>query len=156
MEEDHGGWYYEMRELGFNYRLTDFQSALGITQLAKNEKGVNRRNEIALAYKNAFQGEIKFQDLPSETYNAHHLFIIEVENRKELYDFLHSKGILAQIHYIPVHTLPYYKRIGYEDAELSNSERYYSQCISLPMYPTLSDEEQSYVIRIINNFYNNE
>jgi UDP-4-amino-4,6-dideoxy-N-acetyl-beta-L-altrosamine transaminase len=156
MEENHGNWYYEMTELGFNYRLTDFQSALGITQLAKNNKGVERRNEISSAYKKAFEGKVKFQDLPAGTYNAHHLFIIEVENRKELYDFLHSKGILAQIHYIPLHTLPYYKRIGYEDAELSNSESYYSQCISLPMYPTLSDEEQSYVIRIINNFYNNE
>ena len=156
MEENHGNWYYEMIELGFNYRLTDFQSALGITQLAKNNKGVERRNEISSAYKKAFEGKVKFQVLPAGTYNAHHLFIIEVENRKELYDFLHSKGILAQIHYIPVHNLPYYKRIGYEDAELSNSESYYSQCISLPMYPTLSDEEQSYVIRIINNFYNNE
>ena len=156
MDENHGGWYYEMIELGYNYRMTDFQSALGITQLAKNNKGVERRNEISSAYKKAFEGKIKFQDLPAETYNAHHLFIIQVENRKELYDFLHSKGVLAQIHYVPVHTLPYYKKIGYSEADLSNSEKYYSQCISLPMYPTLSDEEQSYVIRIINNFYNNE
>jgi UDP-4-amino-4,6-dideoxy-N-acetyl-beta-L-altrosamine transaminase len=154
MQENHGNWYYEMIELGFNYRLTDFQSALGITQLAKNEKGVARRNEISSAYKKAFEGKIKFQELPSEMYNAHHLFIIEVENRKELYKFLHSKGILAQIHYIPVHTLPYYKKIGYSGAGLFNAENYYSRCISLPMYPTLSKKEQNFVIENVNQFVN--
>ena len=154
MEENHGNWYYEMIELGFNYRLTDFQSALGITQLAKNKKGVDRRNEIAETYKKAFDGKIKFQDLPNGTYNAHHLFIIEVENRKEMYDFLHSNGILAQIHYVPVHTMPYYKSIGYSEADLRNAEKYYSKCISLPMYPTLSNEEQNFVIEQVNHFVN--
>jgi UDP-4-amino-4,6-dideoxy-N-acetyl-beta-L-altrosamine transaminase len=156
MEENHGNWYYEMIALGFNYRLTDFQSALGITQLAKNNKGVERRNEISLDYKKAFEGKIKFQDLPAGTYNAHHLFIIEIENRKELYDFLHSKGILAQIHYVPVHTMPYYKNIGYLDAGLVHAEKYYSRCISLPMYPTLSNEEQSFVINKVLEFISNE
>ena len=156
MDENHGNWYYEMIELGFNYRLTDFQSALGINQLAKNEKGVERRNQISSAYKKAFEGKIKFQDLPVRTYNAHHLFIIEVKNRKELYNFLHSKGILAQIHYVPVHTMPYYKNIGYADAGLVHAEKYYSRCISLPMYPTLSNEEQSYVIKNVLEFISNE
>jgi UDP-4-amino-4,6-dideoxy-N-acetyl-beta-L-altrosamine transaminase len=154
MEENHGNWYYEMIALGFNYRLTDFQSALGITQLAKNNKGVARRNKISFNYKKAFKGKIKFQDLPIGAYNAHHLFIIEVENRKELYDLLRSKGILAQIHYIPVHTMPYYKNIGYADASLVHSEKYYSRCISLPMYPTLSNEEQNFVIEHVNQFVN--
>ena len=154
MQENHGKWYYEMKELGFNYRLTDFQSALGITQLAKNNKGVERRNEIALVYKKAFRGKIKFQDLPAGAYNAHHLFIIEVENRKELYDFLHSEGIMAQIHYVPVHKLPYYKNIGYSEADLSNAEVYYLKCISLPMYPSLTNDEQNFVIEQINKFLN--
>jgi UDP-4-amino-4,6-dideoxy-N-acetyl-beta-L-altrosamine transaminase len=152
MEENHGNWYYEMIALGFNYRLTDFQSALGITQLAKNEKGVARRNEISSTYKKAFEGKIKFQDLSPGTYNAHHLFIIEVEHRKELYDYLHENGILAQIHYVPVHTLPYYKKIGYTEADLSNAENYYSKCISLPMFPTLTNEEQSFVIDNVLKF----
>ena len=152
MSENHGGWYYEMQELGFNYRLTDIQSALGITQLAKNKTGVEKRNEIATAYKKAFEGKIKFQSLPNGMLNAHHLFVIEVENRKELYDYLQKNGILAQIHYIPVHTLPYYKDIGYNGAELTHAENYYSKCISLPMYPTLSDEEQEYVIKKIIKF----
>ena len=154
MKENHGGWYYEMIELGFNYRLTDFQSAMGITQLAKNKKGVERRNEISSAYKKAFEGKIKFQDLPEGSYNAHHLFIIEVEHRKELYDFLHSKGILVQIHYVPVHTMPYYKNIGYTNAGLIHAEKYYSRCISLPMYPTLSNKEQDFVIEQVNHFIN--
>jgi len=154
MSENHGGWFYEMQELGFNYRLTDFQSALGITQLAKNNRGVIRRNEIAQAYKNAFQGKIKFQSLPNGSYNAHHLFVIEVDNRKELYDFLRLHNIFAQIHYIPVHTLPYYKNIGYSEAELTNAEKYYSRCISLPMFPSLTNEELQYVIDKVLEFIN--
>ena len=152
MEQNHGGWYYEMVDLGFNYRLTDIQSALGITQLAKNEQGVKRRNEIADKYKKAFKGRIKYQSLPIKSYNAHHLFIIEVENRKGLYDFLKEQNIFAQIHYIPVHTLPYYIKIGYKDANLINSENYYSKCISLPMYPTLSNSELDYVIKSVIEF----
>ncbi len=152
MQENHGGWFYEMQELGFNYRLTDIQCALGITQLAKNDAGVIRRNEIADNYKKAFDGKLKFQSLPKGMYNAHHLFVIEVEDRKGLYDELRMHKIYAQIHYIPVHTLPYYKEIGYKGANLQNAENYYSNCISLPMYPTLTDKEQAFVIEKVLNF----
>lgn len=154
MENDHGGWYYEMQQLGFNYRLTDIQSALGITQLAKNDLGVKKRNEIALNYKKAFNGKIKYQSLPDKSYNAHHLFIIEVENRKGLYDFLKENSIFSQIHYIPLHTLPYYKGIGYDNADLKYSEEYYSNCLSLPMYPTLTTEEQNFVIEKVLEYCN--
>ena len=123
MSKNDGGWYYEMKELGFNYRLTDMQSALGITQLKKNKKGVKRRNEIANNYKNAFNEKLKFQDLKSGDLNAHHLFIIEINNRKKLYDFLRTHNIFSQIHYIPLHTLPYYKNIGYDKANLKNAEK---------------------------------
>ncbi|UOB19413.1 UDP-4-amino-4,6-dideoxy-N-acetyl-beta-L-altrosamine transaminase [Abyssalbus ytuae] len=153
MSENHGGWYYEMKELGFNFRLTDIQSALGITQLAKNEKGVIRRNEIAENYKKAFKDKIKYQSLPEDSYNAHHLFVIEVDDKKGLYDYLRKHNIFSQIHYIPVHKLPYYIEIGYGTADLSNSEQYYSKCISLPMYPTLSDKEQQLVIQKVLEFY---
>ncbi|WP_158846520.1 UDP-4-amino-4,6-dideoxy-N-acetyl-beta-L-altrosamine transaminase [Algibacter sp. L1A34] len=154
MAEDHGGWFYEMQELGYNYRLTDIQSALGITQLAKNEAGVVRRNEIANAYKEAFKVIIKFQNLPDGVLNAHHLFVIEVEDRKGLYDFLRTHNIFTQIHYIPVHTLPYYKEIGYGSASLKNAENYYSKCISLPMYPSLTNEEQGFVIEKVLTYLN--
>ena len=152
MLENHGGWFYEMQELGFNYRLTDIQSALGISQLAKNDLGVKRRNEIAENYKKAFEDKIKYQNLPENTLNAHHLFVIEVKDRKGLYDFLRTHQIFAQIHYIPVHTLPYYKQIGYGNADLINSENYYSKCISLPMYPSLTNEEQKFVIEKVLRF----
>ncbi len=152
MSKNDGGWYYEMQELGFNYRLTDIQSALGITQLKKNNKGVEKRNIIATKYKDSFINKIKYQDLPKGTINAHHLFIIEVDNRKGLYDKLREKGIYAQIHYIPVHQLPYYKEIGYNGAELTNADNYYNKCISLPMYPTLTEDEQEYVIRQVLNY----
>ncbi|TYB78754.1 UDP-4-amino-4,6-dideoxy-N-acetyl-beta-L-altrosamine transaminase [Bizionia myxarmorum] len=154
MAEDHGGWFYEMQELGYNYRLTDIQSALGITQLAKNKVGVARRNVIAKKYKKAFIGKIKFQSLPEGNLNAHHLFVIEVEDRKGLYDFLRTQNIFAQIHYIPVHTMPYYKEIGYDTAHLTCAENYYSKCISLPMYPSLTDEEQDFVIEKVTSFIN--
>lgn len=154
MTEDHGGWYYEMQELGFNYRLTDIQSALGITQLSKNEKGVIRRNEIANNYKLAFENKLKYQNLPSGTYNAHHLFVIESNNRKGLYDYLKTNNIFAQIHYIPVHTLPYYKEIDYGNADLTNSVEYYTKCISLPMFPSLTNEEQAFVIQKVLSFIN--
>ena len=149
MQENHGDWYYEMKDLGFNYRLTEIQSALGITQLAKNNNGLERRNEIASIYTKALYGKVKFQKILKNTYNAHHLFIIEVNKRKSMYEFLRKHHILSQIHYIPVHTLPYYQRIGYTSAELYNSENYYSKCLSIPMYPSLKNEEQAFVIEKI-------
>jgi len=146
LTDNEGGWFYEMTELGFNYRLTDFQSALGISQLLKNKDGVIKRNQIASKFKSAFKGKLKFQSLPNGSFNAYHLFVIEVCDRKLMYDYLHKSGILAQIHYIPIHMLPYYKKIGYQGAKLTNAEKYYTQTISLPMYPTLTEDEQQYVI----------
>ena len=152
MKENHGGWFYEMQELGFNYRLTDIQSALGITQLAKNKEGVAKRNRIAHSYKEAFRGKIKYQALPDGILNAHHLFVVEVENRRGLYDFLKENNIYSQIHYIPVHTLPYYRKIGYDEANLINAQNYYRNCISLPMYPSLKENEQEFVINKVLEF----
>jgi len=155
MSENQGGWFYEMQTLGYNYRLTDIQAALGASQLKKNPKGVDRRNEIAKKYRVAFSdSNIKCQALPKGTLNAHHLFVIEVENRKGLYDYLREFNIFTQIHYIPLHILPYYKAIGYGDADLKNAENYYNHCISLPMYPSLADEEQEFVIKKVLAFLN--
>lgn len=154
MEDNHGGWYYEMQELGYNYRLTDIQATLGITQLAKNSSGVEKRNEIAENYKKAFKGLIKHQSLPKGMLNAHHLFVVEVENRLNVYNQLRERGIYGQIHYIPVHKLPYYSQIGYNSADLTNAENYYSRCISLPMFPSLKGEEQDFVINTILELIN--
>ena len=157
LEQNHGGWYYELQELGYNYRLTDFQAALGITQLARAEFGLEKRRQIANIYTKAFTG--KPYIIGQSGYNelhAYHLYIIEVEDRKSLYDYLRENKIFAQIHYIPVHLMPYYKRFGWKRGDMPNAEKYYEQCISLPMYPTLSLEEQEYVIEIINKFYSVE
>ncbi len=153
MHKNEGGWYYEMQELGYNYRITDFQAALGTSQLKKANAGLARRREIAQTYFNAFKtnSKIKGQSGVVEGH-AYHLYIIEVENRKELYDFLRSKDIFCQVHYIPVHTLPYYESFGWKQGDFEKAENYYKGCLSLPMYPTLTKEEQAFVIESINSF----
>ncbi|MEJ7820842.1 MAG: UDP-4-amino-4,6-dideoxy-N-acetyl-beta-L-altrosamine transaminase [Chitinophagaceae bacterium] len=149
------GWYMEMQELGYNYRLTDFQSALGISQLQRADKGLKRRREIAIKYAKAFKNKkwIKGQSGYNEEH-AYHLYIIETEDRLGLYNYLKNKNIFAQVHYIPTHLMPYYKAQGYKQGDYPNAEKYYSRCLSLPMYATLTKEEQQYVIREINNFFN--
>ncbi|MEO7140642.1 MAG: UDP-4-amino-4,6-dideoxy-N-acetyl-beta-L-altrosamine transaminase [Ferruginibacter sp.] len=147
-------WYMEMQTLGFNYRLTDFQAALGITQLSRAEEGLKRRREIAAIYEKAFQGKsfIKGQS-GLVAGHAYHLYILEVENRLGLYNYLRTQNIFAQIHYIPCHLMPYYREFGWQEGDMPNAEQYYRYCISLPMYPTLQEQEQEYVISIINKFY---
>lgn len=155
LHENHGGWYYEMQELGYNYRLTDFQAALGISQLQRANEGLERRKQIAKKYESAFKNNKNI--LKQSGYvegHAYHLYIIEVEKRKELYDYLRSKNIFCQVHYIPVHTMPYYKKMENAAWKCQTSEDYYSKCLSLPMYPTLTDAEQEYVISQITEFYN--
>ena len=97
---------------------------------------------------------LKFQKKQKNLYNAYHLFVIEIDQRKKLYDYLKKNGIITQIHYIPVHKLPYYAKIGYEESDLIFSEKYYNKCLSLPMYPTLSTEEQKFIIKKILEFHN--
>ena len=155
LNSDYPGWYMEMQELGYNYRLTDFQAALGTSQLKKADKGLKRRREIAKKYTDAFAGKkwLKGQSGSIEGH-AYHLYVIEAENRLGLYNYLKSKYIFTQVHYIPVHQMPYYKNQGYKPGDYPNAEKYYSSCLSLPMYPTLTSKEQNFVIDCINSFYN--
>ncbi len=148
------GWYMEMQHLGYNYRFTDFQAALGISQLSRADEGIERRREIAKKYNESFvnQSFIKGQSGFVEGH-AYHLYIIEVENRIGLYNYLREHNIFAQIHYIPCHLMPYYKELGWKENDMPNAENYYKQCISLPMYPTLTVDEQEFVIEIVNKFY---
>lgn len=154
LHENHGGWYYEMQELGFNYRLTDFQAALGNSQLQRADEGLKRRREIAAKYNAAFSGKnfIHGQSGDIEGH-AYHLYIVEVDDRKGLYVFLREHKIFAQVHYIPVHLQPYYCDLGWKKGDFPHAEKYYKQCLSLPMYPTLSDEEQDYVIDKVLKYY---
>jgi UDP-4-amino-4,6-dideoxy-N-acetyl-beta-L-altrosamine transaminase len=148
------GWYMEMQILGYNYRLTDFQAALGLSQLERADVGIIRRREIAKIYFESFKekGFIKGQ---SGFINGHayHLYVIEVTNRAGLYEYLKKNLIFSQVHYIPCHLMPYYRQLGWKIGDMPYAEKYYSQCISLPMYPTLTAEEQSFVIRTIFEFY---
>lgn len=154
LEKNDGGWYYEMQDLGFNYRLTDFQAALGVSQLDRADKGLERRNEIAEKYDRAFADlpQIKTPKRKPDIFHAFHLYVIQVADRKGLYDFLHQNGVYAQVHYVPLHLMPYYRRQGNKPGDLPIVENYYEHCLSLPMYPTLTDEEQDYVIEKVKEF----
>ena len=147
-------WYYEMQELGYNYRLTDFQAALGLSQLKRADEGLLRRKEIAKTYKDAF-ANVNFVKGQSGIVEGHayHLYVLEVENRKELHQYLRDQNIFAQIHYIPAHLMPYYRQFGWAEGDLQQAENYYNHCISLPMYPTLTEEEQQFVIATVKEFY---
>ena len=147
-------WYMEMQTLGYNYRITDFQAALGLSQMSRAEEGIVRRRTIAEVYEKAFSGKsyIKGQSRLIEGH-AYHLYVIETENRLGLYNHLREKKVYAQIHYIPCHLMPYYQQFGWKAGDMPAAEKYYDHCISLPMYPTLTDDEQKYVIETIHNFY---
>lgn len=148
LEKNDGGWYYEMQELGFNYRITDFQAALGISQLSRAEAGLTRRQEIARRYDEAFacNPKIKTPFRADDVRHAFHLYVIQVPDRKKLYDALRANGVMAQVHYVPLHLMPYYRELGNAPGDLPVVEEYYRHCLSLPMYPTLTEEEQEYVI----------
>ena len=147
-------WYMEMQSLGYNYRITDFQAALGLSQLKRADQGIDRRREIAKRYFEAFQGLdfVKGQSGVVEGH-AYHLYILEIENRLGLYNHLREQKIFAQIHYIPCHLMPYYQDLGWKEGDRIKAETYYKHCISLPMYPTLSSQEQEFVIKKIQEFY---
>lgn len=154
LHENHGGWYYEMQELGYNYRLNDIQAALGISQLAQADSNLDRRLHIARRYDEAFKGTaIRTSTNAEGLKHAYHLYIIQVENRLGLYDHLKKHNIFSQVHYIPVHTMPYYRQNGHKDTKMPVAEEYYSQCLSIPMYPSLTDEQQNYVIEVILKFH---
>lgn len=153
-KEDYPLWYMEMQTLGYNYRITDFQAALGNSQLKRADEGVERRREIAKIYKEAFRNKeyIKGQSGVVEGH-AYHLYILEVEDRLGLYNYLRTKKIFAQIHYIPCHLMPYYREFGWKEGDRPKAEKYYEHCISLPMYPTLTAEDQQYVIDSVDDYF---
>lgn len=152
--ESYPGWYMEMQELGFNYRITDMQAALGISQLGRADEGFLRRAEIAKKYFDAFKNEnfVLGQSGVVEGH-AYHLYVVEFKDRLGLYDYLRTKNIFSQVHYIPLHLMPYYQQFGWKIGDMPNAETYYKHCLSLPMFPTLTDEEQEYVISEIKNYY---
>lgn len=156
LTKNDGGWYYEMQELGFNYRITDMQAALGTSQLKRLDWSIARRNEIARKYDEAFKDipEIHTPFRAEGLMHAFHLYIIQTdERRKELYDFLRLQNIFSQVLYIPAHLMPYYRRFGWKEGDCPVAEEYYKHCLALPMFPTLTDEEQQWVIDKVKEFF---
>jgi UDP-4-amino-4,6-dideoxy-N-acetyl-beta-L-altrosamine transaminase len=146
-------WEYEMQDLGFNYRITDIQCALGISQLKRLPEFINRRFEIVKSYDKAFKNTIV---KPLYTFNgksSYHLYVVQVDFTKlyiskvDLFNKLYEKSIGIQLHYMPINKQPYYKSLGYGDENIPVMDKYYKECFSLPMYPLLSDEEQKYIIK---------
>ena len=148
-----GPWQYQQVALGFNYRMTDMQAALGISQMARLDVYVQQRHAIARRY------DKMLLDLPVATpaqnpdcFSAYHLYVIKVEDshgiisRRSVFEHLRSADIGVNVHYIPVHTQPYYRALGFAQGDYPNAEQYYSQAISLPMFPKLTDADQSYVV----------
>lgn len=154
--ESHGPWYYQQIELGFNYRITDLQAALGLSQMKRLDKFVNRRHELVEGYNQ------KLRDLPlilpfqhSDTRSAFHLYVVRLQlglitsTHLQVFETLRSAGILVNLHYIPVHTQPYYQRMGFTAGMFPEAERYYSEAISLPMFASLTNEQQDRIVEVL-------
>lgn len=150
MTRNDGPWFYQQFDLGYNYRITDIQCALGCSQMRKLDKFLKRRRELAERYNNAF---IECDNIVTpyqllDTQSGWHLYIVQVKNhdRKQVFETFRDKGIGVNVHYIPVYMHPYYQEHGYKDVHCANAEEIYSHIISLPLYPGLTDDQQDYVI----------
>ena len=144
-------WYYEMTQLGFNYRLTDIQAALGLSQLQKLDGFLARRRKIAKRYHEAFVNSLVEPLYAYDAGSAYHLFVVRVQadDKKALFEKLIERGVGVQLHYIPVNKQPYYRKLGYGKETTPQMDRYYQEAISLPIYPTLGEEEQTYIIHTL-------
>jgi UDP-4-amino-4,6-dideoxy-N-acetyl-beta-L-altrosamine transaminase len=151
-----GGWYYEQQSLGYNYRMTDLQAALGVSQMKELDRFIARRHELVARYEEGLKGlPIVLPWQHPDSFSAFHLYAIQVEvrarmKRRALFEGLRAAGIMVNVHYIPIHLQPFYQRIGFRPGYLAEAEAYYSQAISLPLYADLSDADQDFVIQIIN------
>ena len=152
-----GAWYYQQTMLGFNYRMTDIQAALGISQLQKLNEYVTRRTDIAMRYEEELYGHslqplLKLDDRSS----AWHLYVIRLIeernqgiDRRDLFEQLWKNGIGVNVHYIPIHTQPYYQRMGFSYGDFPESESFYHSALTIPLYPTMKEQEQDRVIDIL-------
>ena len=145
-----GGWYYEQQVLGFNYRLTDLQAALGLSQLARLDAMIASRQALAARY-DALLAQLPLKPLRQEAdrSSGYHLYVIQVAERDNLFARLRAAGIGVNVHYIPIPAQPYYRQLGQDPAHYPGAQRYYEQAISLPLYPTLSQADQDKVIQTL-------
>lgn len=156
--ETDGSWYYQQIELGFNYRMTDIQAALGFSQLQRIETFVERRQYLANRYNRLLSGlPLTLPWQHPDTHSAFHLYVIRLQleqidkTHREVFDELRANGIMVNLHYIPVHTQPYYRDLGFKPGDFPEAEQYYKEAISLPMYYGLTDEEQDRVVETLKN-----
>ena len=152
-EAAHGSWYYQQIDLGYNYRITDIQAALGLSQIKKMDTFVKRRHEIALRYNEELsQLPLRLPWQNPMTYSAYHLYVVRLVldkiklTHKEAFEALRDANIGVNLHYIPVHTQPYYRQLGFNWGDYPEAEQYYKEAISIPMYVGLSYDQQTYVI----------
>lgn len=150
MTRNDGPWFYQQFDLGYNYRITDIQCALGCSQMKKLDRFLARRKEIVARYNEAFADcdNIITPYQLSDTESGWHLYIVQVKNcdRRQVFENMREKGIGVNVHYIPVYMHPYYQEHGYKNVHCANAEEIYSHIISLPLYPGLTSEQQDYVI----------
>ena len=161
LNSSEGDWYYEMHELGYNYRITDIQCALGLSQLRKIERFLKERRKIAKKYKNDF-ADVELFDLPIEKKYAKsswHIFPIKLKDyskKVNIFRELREKGIIVQVHYIPVYWHPYYQKLGYSKGLCPKAEEFYRRELSIPIFPGLSEEEINYIenalFEVINKY----
>jgi len=151
--EPDGAWYYQQIELGFNYRMTELQAALGLSQMERIEDFISRRHKIAQKYDNAFKEEhLEIHAPPNRGESSLHLYIVQLKlseiarSHKEVFDCMRRLGIGVNLHYIPVHLHPYYLALGFKPGDFGVAEKYYQRAISLPIYYGLTDKEQQKVI----------
>jgi len=151
--EPDGPWYYEQQALGFNYRMTDLQAALGLSQVDRLDEYVARRHELAARYDRLLaEVPVTTPRQHPDSYSAFHLYVIRMEDggdpgrRRRVFEGLRARGIGVNVHYIPVHMQPYYQRLGFTKGDFPAAEAYYAEAISLPMYPALSEAEQDQVV----------
>lgn len=156
--EEQGGWYYEMLELGYNYRITDIQAALGLSQMKKLDSFIERRREIAALYNEAFQavdGLILPYQLP-ETNSSWHLYMLRFDltrfhvGRRKIFEALRAENIGVNVHYIPVYLQPYYRKLGYSSGLCPIAEAWYEEAITLPLFPKMTDEDVNDVIQAVH------
>lgn len=152
-EESHGAWYYQQLELGFNYRITDLQAALGLSQLTRLDAFLARRRELAARYQRLLANlPVSVQAPQQDAESAWHLFVVRLEvdrilgSHREIFDGMRAAGVGVNLHYIPIHLQPYYRDQGFKPGDFPQAESYYAQALSLPMFPELTDAQQDHVI----------